>query len=337
MEEHVVEACLACNVKVRVLKEKVAAARCPKCRGPLGDPKVDQPCGGCKAVNRVLRSKLSLARCGRCKEPLVAPGTASRELILADAQQLVAQIFAEPTLSASRARPRDVSEVVDLLKGMPQAIAELAARQSLGGDRDRLAALSARCKSLVPQVRPYAFEEPAMLLNGPFVERYMLGEAFEVMRHHVLAWESLKAVRKQDTGLSVARTELMPAGDVFDRLVGRLHKTDWNDMDEDRAKRTRLADKLLLELSKQVETWAIRPIKLEGMVMGAMSRMKELSGGTDDFAKGEAAIREDVTAFLAVATVVTARCVEHHRAGNTLREAWQALYPSLRGKVMSAV
>lgn len=337
MEEHVVEACLACNVKVRVLKEKVAAARCPKCRGPLGDPKVDHACPGCKAVNRVLRSKLSLARCGRCKEALVAPGEATRELILADAQQVVAQLFAEPQLTARLTRPRDVSEVVDLLKSMPQTIAELAASQSLGADRDRIAALSARCKNLVVQVRPFAFEEPAVLLNAPFVERFMLGEAFESMRHHALAWESLKAIRKQDTGLSVARAELRPAGDVFDRLVGRIHKTDWNDMDEDRARRTRMADKLLMELSKQVETWAIRPIKLEGMVMGAMSRMKELSGGAEDFAKAEVAIREDVTAFLAVATVITARTVEHHRAGNTLREAWQALYPSLRGQVMAAV
>ncbi|MOA23217.1 hypothetical protein D3C78_1438240 [compost metagenome] len=176
-----------------------------------------------------------------------------------------------------------------------------------------------------------------MLLNEPFVERYMLGEAFEAMRHHPLAWESLKAIRKQDTGLAVARVEILPAGDVFDRLVGRIHKTDWNDMVEDRARRTRMADKLLLELSKQVETWAIRPIKLEGMVMGAMSRMKELSGGDEAFTKAEAAIREDVTAFLAVATVVAARGVEHHRIGGTLREAWQALYPSLRGKVMAAV
>ena len=50
-----------------------------------------------------------------------------------------------------------------------------------------------------------------------------------------------------------------------------------------------------------------RPIKLEGMVMGAMSRMKELAGGGDDFAKHEAAVREEVTAFLAIATAVVAR------------------------------
>jgi hypothetical protein len=129
----------------------------------------------------------------------------------------------------------------------------------------------------------------------------------------------------------------MPASDIFDRLVGRIHKTNWENMDEDRAIRTRLADKLLMELSNQVQTWAIRPIKLEGMVMGAMSRMKELAGGGDDFAKAEAAVREDVTAFLAIATAVVARGVDHHKIGGTLKEAWQALFPSLRGKVMAAV
>ncbi|MNU07274.1 hypothetical protein D3C72_2527890 [compost metagenome] len=65
--------------------------------------------------------------------------------------------------------------------------------------------------------------------------------------------------------------------------------------------------------------------------------MKELAGGGDEFGKVEGAIREDVTAFLALATVVTARGVDHHKFGGTLKEAWQALYPSLRGKVMAAV
>lgn len=339
MEEQVVESCLACNVKVRVLKDKVAQARCPKCKGPLGDPKVDQRCrvAECGAVNRVLRSKLLQARCGKCKEPLVAEGQATRDLVLSEAQAIVGQLFAEPRLVGKRARPADLAEVVDLLKAMPQTIAELAASQPLGPDRDRLAALSARCKNLVGPLRPFAFEQPAMLLNEPFVQHYMLTDAFESLRQHPLAWESLKTIRRQDTGLTVARQELVPASDVFDRLVGRLHKTDWNNMDEDKAKRTRLADKLLMELSKQVETWAIRPIKLEGMVMGAMSRMKELAGGGDEFGKVEGAIREDVTAFLALATVVTARGVDHHKFGGTLKESWQALYPSLRGKVMAAV
>lgn len=337
MEEHVVEGCHTCAVKVRVLKEKLATARCPKCKGPLGDPKVDHKCGGCGAVNRVLRSKLTQARCGRCKEPLVAAGAASRELVLVDAQKLVAQLFVEPMLTANRARPRDLVEVVDLLKAMPQAIAELAARQPLGPDRDRLAGLSQRAKTLVGAVRPYAFEQSAMLLNEPFVQQYMLGDAFEAMRRHPIAWESLKTIRRQDTGLGSARQELLPASDIFDRLVGRLHKTDWENMDEDRARRTRLADKLLMELSNQVQTWAIRPIKLEGMVMGAMSRMKELAGGGDDFAKVENAVRDEVTAFLAIATVVVARGVDHHKIGGTLKESWAALFPSLRGKVMAAV
>lgn len=335
-DTHVIESCDPCQIKVRILKEKAGVARCPKCKGPLGDPKVDQACAGCGAVNRVIRSKLTSARCGRCKEPLLADGNVPRDVVLAEAQQLVAQVMADARLAGRQARPRDMIEAVDLLKTMPQRIAELAAQLPPGADRETLSSLSARCRDNVTRLRPIAFENVGMLFSPGFLEQYQLTDAYETMRRHPIGWESLKVVRRADSGLGAARAELAPAVTLFEQLLNRVHKTDWNDMDGDRHRRAELAEKLFTELTRAVESWLPRPYKLEAMAKVALTRIGELPGGADALAKSEALLRDDVTAFLAIATVVTARSVNTHGLGATPKDVWPALLGTLRGAALAS-
>lgn len=334
-DTHVIESCEPCQIKVRILKEKAGAARCPRCKGPLGDPKVDQACAGCGAVNRVIRSKLTTARCGRCKAPLLGEGGVPREVVLADAQQLVAQVLADSRLAGRHARPRDLIEAVDLLKAMPQRIAEVAAQQPAGADRDTLSTLSARCRDTAQRLRPLAFENVGLLFSPGFLEQFQLTDAYEAMRHHPVGWEALKVIRRADAGMGAARAELAPAATLFEQLLNRVHKTDWNDMDGDRRRRAELADKLFTELTRAVESWLPRPYKLEAMAKVALTRIGELPGGADALARSEAALREDVTVFLAIATTVVARGVANHGLGATPKDAWPALAATLRGAALA--
>lgn len=335
-ETHVVEACRTCATKVRVLKEKVGLAKCPQCKGPLGDPTVDHPCGGCGALNRVVRSRMAQARCGRCKEPFFAEGEVPAAYWLAAGQALVHDLFADARLTGRLARPRDLVEVIDVFKAMPQAIAELAANLPAGEDRDKLSSLSARCKRLAETLRPLAFESPAVLLSEAFVEQFQLADAFVAMRAHPAGFEALKAIRRSDASLTAARAELAPAGHLFERLLNRLHKTDWDDMEADRARRAALADQLFAELTRVVESWLPRPYKLEAMAKVAMTRMGELPGGEAAIGQHEALLREDVTAFLAIATTVVARGVAYHQLGETPKAVWPTLAPHLRGTALTS-
>lgn len=329
-DTHVIESCSPCQIKVKILKEKAGQARCPRCKGPLGDPKVDQACAGCGAVNRVIRSKLTAARCGRCKEPLLQ-GAVPREVVLAEAQALVAQVLGDARLSARLTRPRDMIEAVDLLKAMPQRIAEVAAQAPTGTDRDALSALSTRCRDTANRLRPLAFENPDHLFSPGFLDQYQLTDGFDAMRRHPVGWEALKVIRRADAGMGAARAEIAPAAALFEQLLNRVHKTDWNDMDGDRQRRAELADKLFVELTRAVESWLPRPYKLEAMAKVALTRIGELPGGTDALARSEAALREDVTVFLAIATTVVARGVVNHGLGATPKDVWPALLGTLRG------
>jgi hypothetical protein len=340
-ETHVIESCLPCQIKIRVLKDKVESARCPKCKGPLGDPPVDHLCSGCGARNRVPRSKLAVARCGRCKTQLLpttdtppapaAPASVGHP----DADDVVSRIFADPRLAGRQARPRDLVETVDLLRTMPQRIAEIAAQLPTGADREALSALSARSRDLVGTLRPLAFANPDRLFTANFLDQFQLKDAYEAMRHHPHGWDTLKAIRKADTGLGAARLELAPTAALFEQILNRVHKTDWNDMDGDRLRRTELAGQLCAELTRAVESWLPRPYKLEAMVKVAMTRIGELPGGAEAIAKSEATLKDDVTAFLAIATTVVARGVTQHGLGASPKEAWAALQGVLRGAALA--
>ncbi|MFP5502050.1 MAG: hypothetical protein ACLGIN_06145 [Candidatus Sericytochromatia bacterium] len=308
-ETHVVESCTACQVKVRVLKEKVANARCPKCKGLLGDPRVEAPCAGCGAVNRVLRSRMAQARCGRCKEALFAPGAIPRDYLVAEGQALVDQVLADARLASGLTRPRDLVESVDMLKAMPQRIAELAASLAPGQDREQLASLSGRCKAAAETLRPLAFE---------------------ALRRHPSGFEALKVIRRSDYGPGGARSELAPTASLFERLVDRLHQTDWDDMEADRRARAALAEQLFGELCRAVESWLPRPYKLEAVAKVALTRMKELPGGEEAFAKHEARLREDVTVWLAITTTVVARGVAYHGLGPNAKAVWPALMGAVK-------
>lgn len=329
-ETHVVESCTACQVKVRVLKEKVANARCPKCKGLLGDPKVEAPCAGCGAVNRVLRSRMAAARCGRCKEALFAAGAIPKDYLVAEGQALVEQVFADARLASGLTRPRDLVESVDLLKVMPRRIAELAASLAPGQDREQLASLSGRCKAAAETLRPLAFEAPGVLGGEAFVEQYQLQDAFEALRRHPSGFEALKVIRRSDYGPGGARAELAPTAPLFERLVDRLHKTDWDDMTADRRARAALAEQLFGELCRAVESWLPRPYKLEAVAKVALTRMKELPGGEEAFAQHEARLREDVTVWLAITTAVVARGVAYHGLGPNPKAVWPALVGAVK-------
>ncbi|HEY9723968.1 MAG TPA: hypothetical protein V6D47_18345 [Oscillatoriaceae cyanobacterium] len=330
METHVVETCGTCQIKVRVLREKVGLARCPKCKGPLGDEKVDQRCAGCGAVNRVLRSKLATAHCGRCHAALTIAETPQIQ-----AQRLVAQILAHPRLGQGRTAPRDLVETVDLLKGMPQAIAEYAANQPPGAERDTLVSMSSQSKTLAEQLRPLAFESAAVLLNDGFVQQYMLQDAFEAMRKHAVGFEALKAIRKQDKGLGAARHELLPSATIFERMVSRVHKPSWQG-DGEQGARAALADQLFGEITRAIESWLIKPYKLDAMAKVALARLGELPGGAEALASYEALLREEMEVFLAIATTVIARSVAFHGLAPTPKQAWPLLAPSLRGAAVSS-
>lgn len=331
MDTHVVETCGTCQLKVRVLQEKVGQARCPKCKGPLGDDKVDQRCAGCGALNRVLRSKLAAAHCGRCRAPLVA-----QENPAAQAERLVARILAHARLGQGRHAPRDLVETVDLLKGMPQAIAEYAASQPPGAERDSLVAMSSQSKALAEALRPLAFESAAVLLNDGFVQQYLLADAFEAMRRHPVGFEALKAIRKQDKGLGAARNELLPSATIFERMVSRVHKPSWQSDGADAGARTALADQLFGEITRAIESWLIKPYKLDGMAKVALARLGELPGGAEALAAYEALLREEMEVFLAIATTVIARAVAYHGLAPTPKQAWPLLAPSLRGAALSS-
>lgn len=337
MDDRVVETCHLCNVKVRIQPDKVAAARCPRCKGPIGDPKVDRACAGCKALNRVLRSRLAAARCGKCKEPLLPPGELPRELILSEAYGLVGAVYADPLLSRRLGRPHDLVEVVSWAEEMPRAVAELAASMNLGDDRDRIAALGARCKALPAKLRPVVFEDPAILLEEAQLDAFMLRDAFGVLRRHPSGWLLLKQVRLGETGSSAARLELASAANAFERLLNRMHKTDWNDLAQDQARRKEVAEGLFQELARVVESWLPRPYKLEAMVKSCMTRLEEKAWAAQALEAAPDAVREDVTAFLAIATVLLARGVRVHELGATPQAVWPGLVTPLKGAALAAV
>jgi hypothetical protein len=332
----IIEACLFCNVKVRIQADKVLSARCPKCKGPIGDPKMEQACAGCKAVNRVLRSRLAAARCGKCKEPLLPPGPVPRELVLADLYAAVGAIFAHPMLAARRARPRDLVEAVGLLEAMPQAIAEIAANMAPGPERDQLAQLAGRCKALPAKVRPLAFEAAAVLKDQETVDRFMLAEAFEILRVHPAGFRFLAQVRRSDPGPTSAREELACARAPFERILDRVYKVAWGDDAPARQRRAEGAERIFGELSKVLEVWLPRPYKHEAMVKSAMTRLLELPDGGEAVAAQEAAIREDVAVFLAIGTAGVARGVAYHGLADDPKEAWWRIQSVLRGGLLDA-
>lgn len=334
--EAIVESCLFCNVKVRIQPDKVLVARCPKCKGPIGDPKMEKACTGCQAVNRVLRSRLASARCGKCKEALMPPGPLPRDLVLADLYAAVGAIFADPRLAGRRARPRDLVEAVELAEEMPQAIAQLAANMDPGPERDKLAQLAGRCKALPAKVRPLAFESPAVLRDQETVDRFMLADAFEILRHHPAGFQFLKAVRRNDPGATSAREELACARAPFERILDRLHKPTWSEEPGDRERRAEVAEQVFGELAKVLEVWLPRPYKHEAMVKSAMTRLAELPSGGEALASHEAVIREDVAAFLAIGTAGVARGVAFHGLGDDPREAWGRIQAVLRGGLLGA-
>lgn len=332
----VVECCLFCNVKVRIQADKVLAARCPKCKGPLGDPKMEQACSSCKAVNRVVRSRLGTARCGKCKDALMPPGPLPRELVIADLYAAVGGIFADPRLVGRRVRPRDLVEAVELLEEMPQAIAQIAANMDPGPERDKLAQLAGRCKALPAKVRPLAFESANVLHSANTVERYMLEDAFQVLRHHPAGFAFLKVVRRSDPGATSVREELSSVRAPFERILDRLHKPSWNQDAADRAQRAQVAERVLAELSKVLEVWLPRPYKHAAMVKSAMARLAELEEVGDAFATHEAAIREDVAVFLAIGTAGLARAIAFHRVADDPKEAWWRIQALLKGGLLAA-
>ena len=332
----IVECCLFCNVKVRIQPDKVLAARCPRCKGPIGDPKMEQACPSCQAVNRVVRSRLSAARCGKCKDALLPPGPPPRELVIADLYAAVGAIFADARLAGRRARPRDLVEAVELMAEMPQAIAQLAANMDPGPDRDKLAQLAGRCKALPAKVRPLAFESSAVLRDAETVERYMLADAFEILRHHPAGFQFLKVVRRSDPGATSAREELACARAPFERILDRLHKPIWSQEAGDRQARAEAAERAFGELAKVLEVWLPRPYKLEAMVKSAMARLAELPEGGEALAGHEAAVREDVAAFLAIGTAGIARGVAYHGLADDPKEAWWRIQAVLRGGLLDA-
>lgn len=332
----IVESCLFCNVKVRIQADKVLVARCPKCKGPIGDPKMEKACPSCQAVNRVLRSRLASARCGKCKDALMPPGPLPRDLVLADLYAAVGAIFADGRLAGRRVRPRDLAEAVELVEEMPQAIAQLAANMDPGPERDKLAQLAGRCKALPAKVRPLAFESPAMLHNQETVDRYMLADAFEILRHHPAGFQFLKTVRRSDPGATSAREELVCARVPFERILDRLHKPTWSQEPGDRQQRAEVAGQVFGELSKVLEVWLPRPYKLEAMVKSAMARLADLPAGGEALEGHEAAVREDVAVFLAIGTAGVARGVAYHGLAEDPKEAWWRIQAVLRGSLLDA-
>ena len=332
----IVECCLFCNVKVRIQADKVLAARCPKCKGPIGDPKMEQACPACKAVNRVVRSRLGTARCGKCKDALMPPGPLPRELVVADLYACVGAVFADPRLAGRRVRPRDLVEAVELMEEMPQAIASIAANMAPGPERDKLAQLAGRCKALPAKLRPLAFDGPAVLHTAETVEKYMLADAFEILRRHPAGFDFLKVVRRSDPGPTSVREELACARTPFERILDRLHKPAWSDGPGDRETRARIAEQVLGELSKVLEVWLPRPYKHEAMVKSAMARLAELPEAGDGLAAHEAAVREDVAVFLAIGTAGVARGVAFHRIADQPKEAWWRIQQLMKGGLLAA-
>ncbi len=332
--EAIVESCLFCNVKVRIQPDKVLVARCPKCKGPIGDPKMEKACHACQAVNRVLRSRLASARCGKCKDALMPPGPLPRELVVADLYAAVGAIFADARLAGRRVRPRDLAEAVELMEEMPQSIAQLAANMDPGPERDKLALLAGRCKALPAKVRPLAFESAAILHGQETVDRFMLADAFEVLRHHPAGFHFLKTVRRSDPGATSAREELACARAPFERILDRLHKPTWSQEAGDRERRAEVAEQVFSELSKVLEVWLPRPYKHEAMVKSAMARLADLPAGGEAVASHEATIREDVAVFLAIGTAGVARGVAYHGLGGDPKEAWWRIQAVLRGGLL---
>lgn len=337
MDDRIVETCHLCNLKVRIQADKAAVARCPKCKGPMGDPKLDQRCSHCQALNRVIRSRLMAARCGKCKEALLPAGPPPRDLILAEAYGVIGAVYADPLLSRRVGRPADLVDVVEWSEELPRSIAELAATMPLGDDRDRVAAISARVKALGPKLRPVVFEDPFMLADDWHVEAYMLEDAFEVIRRHPAGWRLLKQIRLGDTGAGAARVELGAAAAAFERLLNRMHKTDWNDLDADKARRKEAADGLFGELERVVESWLPRAYKLEAMVKSCMARLEEQPFSAQAVETAPDAVREDVTAYLAIVTTLITRGVALHGMGETPAGVWPALVTPLRAAALAVV
>jgi hypothetical protein len=335
MDDRIVESCHLCNLKVRIQPDKVASARCPKCKGPLGDPKVDQACPGCQAVNRVLRSRLAAARCGKCKERLIPDGPLPRELVLSEAYGLIGAVFADPLLSRRVGRPGDLVATVEWAEELPRSIAELAATMNLGEDRDRVAALGARAKALPAKLRPHVFEDPTILMEEAQIQAYMLGDAFEALRHHPLGWRFLKQARSGEHGSAAARQELAGAAAIFERLLNRFHKTDWNDMDADKARRVEMATALFNELSRVSESWLPRPYKLPAMVKTALTRLEEQPWAPPVLETQREPVTEDVQAFLALVTALIARGVTVHGLGENPQAVWPGLITPLRSALLA--
>jgi hypothetical protein len=337
MDDSAVETCHLCNLKVRIKADKAAVARCPKCKGPLGDPKIDQGCPGCKAVNRVLRSRLAAARCGKCKEALLGAGPLPRELVLAETYGLIGAVYADPLLSRRVSRPNDLVEAMAWAEELPRSIAELAANITLGEDRDRLTSLSVRCKALPAKLRPEIFVDPSLLVDQGHLESAMLLEAFEVIRHDPAGFRLLKQIRSGETGASAARIELGAAAAVFERLLNRLHKTDWNDLQADQARRSEVAEGLFKELIRVVESWLPRPYKLEALTKSCLMRLEEQPWSAQAVEATPELVREDVRAFQAIVTAIITRGVTVHELGNTPSAVWPALVTPLRIAALAAV
>lgn len=332
-DERIIESCLFCNVKVRIHPAKVLLARCPQCKGPIGDPKLDQKCDGCAAVNRVLRSRLAAARCGKCKEPLHR-GQVPRDLLIADLYATIGGIFGDSRLSSRRSRPHDLVDAVALLEEMPQVITEIAANMDPGPDRDKLAALAGRCKSLPAKVRPLAFEQSAVLHNDLTVEQYMLEDAFEVLRRHPAGFDFLRRARRGDPGATSAREELACAKAPFEKLMDRFHRPNWKDP-ADRQVRQLLAEKVFAELAKVLEVWMPRPYRFEAMLKAGMNRLAELPETSEVATAQSTAIRDEVAAFYAITTAGVARAVVYHGLAEDPKQAWPRIQQTLHAGLLN--